>query len=64
MTLTAVRRDKKRNIRGEVNFFAVIDTGATHTLGSRNLAEMAFGEWSPYELREFKMLMVQLSDIM
>ena len=55
MTLTAVRRDKKRNICGEVNFFAAIDTGATHTLGSRNLAEMAFGEWSPDEVREFKM---------
>ena len=50
MTLTALKPNSET-----LSFYAAIDTGATTSLCSRNLAERLLGEWKCYENREYKM---------
>ena len=55
MELTAIAQDNEMNAEHRITFYAAIDTGATHSLCSRDLAKQLYGEWSFSEYRDYKM---------
>ena len=55
MILTAPCRDAKGCVLDCVKFFAAVDTGATHTICSRELAETLHGVWLPEDEKEYKL---------
>ena len=55
MILTAVTRDDRNCISRRHKIYAAIDTGATLTLCSRNLAEKLFDEWKPDDVKEYRL---------
>ena len=55
MRLTGIPSDQGGHMREPYPFYAAIDTGATRTLCSRQLAELQFGIWQPSDVKSFKL---------
>ena len=60
MLLTAIKRDDRDQTCERIPFYAAIDTGATRTLCSRDLAQKLFGHWNPDGHQQYRMFNGQL----
>ena len=60
MLLTAVKHDNGGQTCERIPFYAAIDTGATRTLCSRDLAQKLFGHWNPNGHQQYRMFNGQL----
>ena len=55
MILTAIVRNSAGRIEERVRFYGAIDTGATCTLCSRNLAERIYGKWTVDSYQKYQL---------
>ena len=55
MLLTAIKDGNAKQVNNRVKFYGAIDTGATRTLCSKDLAEQLFGKWKSDSIQEYQL---------